>query len=133
MPQTCKSCNVEKPISEFMAGNITSKFCKECKPKKQAERAKNYQREYKGVARKAMLMRKHGITAEIYDQMFAAQGGRCLVCGIKPEKEHLHVDHDHKTGRVRALLCGNCNSAIAFCKDDPQRLRALALYLERSR
>jgi hypothetical protein len=58
----------------------------------------------------------YGITGEEYDALLRAQGGRCFICQRKPDKLRLAVDHDHKTGRVRGLLCANnehgCNRAI---------------------
>lgn len=50
-----------------------------------------------------------GITAEEYDLRLAAQGGGCAICGATPKTRRLHVDHDHKTGAVRGLLCLRCN------------------------
>jgi hypothetical protein len=53
---------------------------------------------------------KYGITLEQYNLMLSDQGGTCAICGVPPgEKRALAVDHCHKTGRVRALLCASCN------------------------
>lgn len=52
----------------------------------------------------------------------------CQICGkINPI---LHLDHDHKSGRIRGVLCHQCNRALGFFKDDPQLLRKAADYLE---
>lgn len=78
-------------------------------------------------------LRKYGITPADYDAMLAAQGGVCAVCRRDDRdrlNRRLHVDHDHATGRVRGLLCARCNNAIGHAGEDPERLRALALYLE---
>jgi hypothetical protein len=65
--------------------------------------------------------------------MLAAQGGVCAVCRkLNPDRlgRRLHVDHCHETGRVRGLLCTLCNNAIGQAGESPERLRALATYLE---
>jgi hypothetical protein len=63
------------------------------------------------------LRRKFGMTAAEYEQMFNAQNGVCAICGEPPRKIRLHVDHDHKTGKVRGLLCFFCNSRLAHIED----------------
>jgi hypothetical protein len=68
--------------------------------------------------------------------MYLRQEGLCLVCrGRYPlhGKDGLAVDHDHTTGVIRGLICPACNGAIGFMRDDPQRLRSAALYLERAK
>lgn len=72
--------------------------------------------------------RNYGLSVEEYERLLREQGGVCAICR-HPEKE-LGVDHVHKTGRVRALLCLNCNLAIGHLYEDPLRARALAAYLE---
>jgi hypothetical protein len=61
--------------------------------------------------------------------MIEAQGGTCATCGAKPE----HVDHDHKTGRVRGVLCFNCNQALGNVRDDVLTLSRLGTYLREHR
>lgn len=62
------------------------------------------------------IERQYGITGEEYDELFRFQGGRCAVCRRRPGKKRLAVDHDHRTGEVRGLLCANnengCNRAV---------------------
>jgi len=66
-----------------------------------------------------------GFGIEQYEAMLVAQLGGCAICGRSPESgKPLHVDHDHKTGRVRALLCYACNMgmiAVDACPDWPAR------------
>jgi hypothetical protein len=64
------------------------------------------------------------------DVMLEAQGGVCAICQAAPAA---HVDHDHETGAVRALLCFNCNGGLGQFKDDPEVLRAAADYVEEHR
>jgi hypothetical protein len=71
------------------------------------------------------LKRQYGITVEQFEQMMEEQGGCCKVCGRPPSeinghrhKKRLHVDHDHKTGQVRGLLCNSCNVAAGCLGDD---------------
>jgi hypothetical protein len=87
-------------------------------------------------SRRSALQIKYGITVEQYDQMLADQRGLCALCE-KPPKEGgtgpagvLHVDHDHATGRVRALLCVDCNSGLGRFFDDPDLMRRAADYVE---
>ena len=47
-----------------------------------------------------------------YDELLAAQGGGCAICGAKPKTRKLDIDHDHKTMRIRGLLCVRCNRAL---------------------
>jgi hypothetical protein len=51
----------------------------------------------------------YGITVAEYEQMLAHQGGVCYLCSNPPKTKRLSVDHDHKTGAVRGLLCYRCN------------------------
>jgi hypothetical protein len=72
-------------------------------------------------------MRRYGITAEDADAMLLAQGGVCAICRAAPAA---HVDHDHATGAVRALLCFNCNGGLGQFRDDPLLLHAAAYYVQ---
>lgn len=83
------------------------------------------------------LKRRFGMTPEEYDVMFQAQGGVCAICG-RPEPHQwrgkprpLSVDHDHKTGVRRGLLCSDCNLMVGKSGDDAARLLAAAGYLTR--
>jgi hypothetical protein len=77
------------------------------------------------------LQRNYGLTEEDYALMLAGQGGGCSICGVPPNGKHLVVDHDHITGKVRALLCAPCNATLGNMKDSPSLLRAAADYIER--
>ena len=66
--------------------------------------------------RKDHLSRKYGIAIDDWNRMFIAQGGRCLICGRHQDElsGRLAVDHNHRTGQNRGLLCSTCNSILGF-------------------
>lgn len=78
-------------------------------------------------------LRPHGLKLADYERMLAAQGGGCACCGAKVNKSgrRLGVDHDHRTGKVRGILCHHCNAGIGHFGDDPERLRLAIAYLEK--
>jgi hypothetical protein len=81
-------------------------------------------------------LRRYGLTVEQWQAMVDAQGNLCAICnspptpGTGPATQRLHVDHDHRTGQNRALLCNNCNRGLGYLGDSPERLRAAADYIE---
>jgi hypothetical protein len=103
-------------------------------------RAADYQRKWRAenlVRSKGYNLKRHfGLTLQEYEEMERAQGGACAVCG-KPEHvvdkagrlRNLAVDHCHKTGKIRGLLCTNCNKALGHFKDDPVLLQRAIEYL----
>lgn len=76
-------------------------------------------------------LEKYGLTPEAYIEMLNEQEGKCCICENDTE-EILQVEHDHKTGIVRGLVCGNCNKMLGQAKDNPKVLRAGADYLEKN-
>jgi Pyruvate/2-oxoacid:ferredoxin oxidoreductase delta subunit len=80
-----------------------------------------------------MLAARYGLTSAQWDALYAEQGGRCAACGQHcPSRGRyaLHTDHDHNTGKVRALLCQGCNVAEGCLEGDPQRAIQLAAYMQ---
>lgn len=74
----------------------------------------------------------YGVTAEDYAAMNEAQGFVCKICK-QPEtyqgRENLSVDHDHKTGDIRGLLCARCNLVLGKVQDDAELLYRMVDYL----
>lgn len=81
------------------------------------------------------LQRQYGISIAEFDSMFAAQGGRCAICGTDDPggRGCFHVDHCHDSGFVRALLCSRCNMMIGLAKDSREVLLSAATYIETHR
>ena len=82
------------------------------------------------------MVREHGLASGEYETQYAAQGGVCAICG-NPEANiirgglcRLAVDHHHKTGKRRGLLCVRCNTAIGLLNEDPDILMKAVVYLQ---
>lgn len=139
----CSSCNTNKPSSQFHkqksgTGGLQNR-CKKCQreandtwrqknPEQWKTTAKAWEEANKDRRRKQHLKRQYGVTLETYEDLLDQQEGLCAICGHESAK--LDLDHDHKTGIIRGLLCNPCNQGLGHFKDDPQRLRAAAKYLE---
>jgi hypothetical protein len=82
----------------------------------------------KKAGRRAYLKSKYGITPTEYDAMHLSQRGKCACCGTSKVTA---LDHDHQTGKVRELLCNNCNCMLGFAKEDVNRLQAGIRYLQK--
>lgn len=95
----CTGCNQEKDLIDFFRKNDTKDGrqhrCKQC---------------VYPILRKSKLKIAYGITPEEYEEMSST----CEICGRSKKKRSLHVDHDHKTGAVRGILCAECNRNIEW-------------------
>lgn len=80
-------------------------------------------------------LKRRGMDRSEWNRLLQEQQDGCALCGLKEAGWNfgvgLVIDHCHKTGAVRGLLCGDCNTALGRFGDDPERLRAAAAYLER--
>ena len=83
------------------------------------------------TARKRIwTMKKTGMTREEAVDYLSKTDGTCAICGHKQQSRCLAVDHDHRTGDFRGLLCTNCNHGLGNFFDDPELLREAAKYIE---
>jgi hypothetical protein len=81
--------------------------------------------------RKNQLKWKYGLTLDQYDELFTQQGDKCVICGgVNKNGKRLFVDHDHKTGKIRGLLCSQCNTMFGMAGDNPQILANAIEYLK---
>src|SRR3990167_482636 len=84
-------------------------------------------------SRNAYLKRTYGISQKIYKAMFKDQAGVCFICHVPTKSGRvLHVDHDHKTGRVRGLLCWKCNYRVISRSSNHEIHARAATYLRRT-
>lgn len=145
----CPRCGETLPLTAFARDrgrrDGASMYCKPCSAirakefraanpdKMQASKRKSYAKQYRTTGRAALLRNRFGLTIAQYDALLEAQGGVCGICGRKPaaheRKQDLCVDHDHGTGQIRGLLCGECNSALGLFRDSPALLRQAIAYL----
>lgn len=127
----CNRCTEVKPWAEFPTregSTDPTAVCKECS--RARGRAYHTQDEVKRQRRARKFRERYGITVAEYEAMHDAQGGVCAICQ-EPSDKPLHVDHNHATGAVRALLCFYCNSVLGLCHEDVARLRSAIQYIER--
>lgn len=88
-------------------------------------------RKRKARAYAQAIEKRYGITIEQYDALYIAQGGVCYICRRATGKtRRLAVDHNHKTGKVRGLLCKLCNRfIIGYARDNAEMLKRAIEYL----
>lgn len=110
--KVCSTCRNPLPIGHFNKNRKQSdglqNNCRSCQADK--NRLWNYD-----------------IPSEEYSQMVVEQDGKCAIC---EEKHPLLVDHDHRTGKLRRLLCRKCNSLLGMCDDSVNRLQKAIAYLK---
>ena len=101
------------------------------KEKSKLRRMANPKREYEYVRK--VYLKKFGLTEEIFGQMVINQGGKCAFCKGIPNKR-LSIDHCHKTGKVRGLLCNRCNMVLGqlekMAEGNGNLLEDIAKYLK---
>jgi hypothetical protein len=123
----CADCREWKPLEEFPSNrNYKDGRHPYCKPCHNARSKESTQRLY-GGSRHYHLKRRYGIGAAEVDELIRLQAGVCPICAREnPE----HVDHDHKSGKVRGILCFNCNGGLGQFSDNTERLVNAIDYVE---
>ena len=139
----CGKCKIIKEITEFPKLSKNSKsykqfkngikpWCKQC--------YKEYSTKYMRKVRKTSgsrydhYQRKYGISYDQVKVMLEERNYKCDICNQESDHRYdkLCVDHNHKTGKVRGMLCFSCNTLIGNGKDDPSILDNAAKYLRRT-
>jgi hypothetical protein len=93
---------------------------------------KNYRINHKDYYRNWQFVNKYGITISQRNKMEEIQNGLCAICDNPPSNRGLVIDHNRITGKVRGLLCYNCNKALGLFKENAKALKKAAEYLTRT-
>lgn len=125
----------------FDRGKGWQSHCMDCKREiKRARRRKLVVRSReKEQNRLSVLKAVYGLSAHRWAKLMRAQKGRCAICGkketsvVKGGLASLSVDHNHRTGRIRGLLCRKCNTGLGMFKDSVKTMKAAITYLRRNR
>jgi len=129
----CSKCKDIKHIDEFY-NSKNGKFGKHhyCKICLSNNKKKNYDYD---KAKRRLLKTKYNITCEQLNEIYIAQEKKCKICkkqfDILSKHHGLYIDHCHTTGKVRGLLCRNCNALLGNCKDDINILLSSISYLKK--
>lgn len=150
--QACASCLTTDESKFYLpkAGK-RSRYCKECNREqcrkwyaqnKERVRQRTNTPEHREKSRTTYyhlgnhwekhIRRAFGWTAADYDSALSKQGGVCGICKGPPDKVHFCIDHCHKTGVIRGLLCSRCNRSMGAFSDSPEMIQTVKEYLERS-
>ena len=135
--QLCRVCGCElTPANRVRAEGY------ECKDCRKIRLAKNHQAN-PGIRKRIYqkhCLKKYGLTPESYDKLFEIQGGVCAICGEAETLsqsykgnpyglKRLAVDHNHRNGKVRGLLCSRCNLVLGRVEENPDVLRKMISYI----
>lgn len=136
--KVCSKCNEVKALIEYPLRNDTGRHRNECKECRNAYNLKLYhtndkQKEnHRKASWKHQIKKNYGLTPDAYYEMLESQEGCCKICNTHIDSINTHVlyiDHCHITGKVRGLLCQQCNSGLGMFKDDPALLEKAKEYL----
>jgi hypothetical protein len=127
----CKSCRAAyRKTHELKYSELTEEQKKKRRAATESWRLRNPEIAFER-ARNKEYRKKYGITLEDYNTMLAKQNNVCAICQQScATGMNLAVDHDHTTGKVRALLCKNCNTAIGLLGEDTDRMAKAIEYIQ---
>lgn len=141
MTKVCTKCLVEQPLENFSSRGGKQKHllksrCKNCHYKQHKEWVEDNEDKVRVYRAKDpwtldKRCRRHGITSEEFWVMYEEQDGTCPVCDKGIEAEDSAIDHNHKTGEVRGILCKSCNRALGLLGDNPNTLIRGSKYLQK--
>ena len=128
-PPLCPGCGEIEPTKFYVhkkTGNRSNAYCSECHKENCKKRYHSKTMKQKR-AEKAIM---YGLSVQQYLEMYDKQEGKCAICNRKPHtKRGLHIDHCHKTGEVRGLLCHGCNIGIGNFKHSTDLIKNAIEYL----
>ena len=130
----CKDCGCQITRNNMVYNNFSiAGLCHDCWNKFKHRNDRKYLKKKtmnRLHVRNSKLLKWYGITLEEYNEMLIKQGGVCAICnGVNKDGRDLHVDHNHLTGKIRGLLCIDCNFLVHRAKDDRKILERAQEYL----
>lgn len=153
----CLWCKKEIPSTEIIRSEVLSKskfferfigVCRKCRDeyltraadreceirRKEQERKNAIVKKYssKNRSKESFLRNKWKLTIDDFESMMNKQDRKCAICGKREDemKRGFHIDHNHATGKIRGLLCLNCNTGLGMFKDNPKLISKAKEYLE---
>jgi hypothetical protein len=133
MEKNCTRCRKTKELDQFPLDKrygTPRSWCKACCLKNLQHYTARVGRIGAKKFHRNATLRKYGLSQSQYDQMLKSQRGRCGICTKKFEGR-ICIDHSHDTGKVRGLLCVNCNAGIGQFKENPVLIRAAIAFLRK--
>lgn len=137
--KVCLKCNLDKDISEYYFSynkkfdkNYIRRECKKCENLRSREYHNKNKEKRKAQHKEWRNKTKYGLASGEYELILKSQNGVCAICKNKSERKNLAVDHSHKTGNVRGLLCNNCNNGLGRFMDNKSFLMAAIEYLNKN-
>ena len=129
----CSKCDNNKNFTDFTKSKSTSSgynyVCKDCVKLLYTSKFVYCPK----IGKNSRLKKAYGITLHDYNYMLYKQNNSCAICGLQNKERYgLHVDHCHHTGKIRGLLCSNCNSGIGNLRDNITLLYKAIEYLEKA-
>lgn len=134
--RTCKECKRTLDDEQFGKNRFMCdgrlNTCKRCVSGYMREYRKEHKDEIAARKRECAIRNTYGLSIEDVGRIFENQGSSCAICGRDvPTGRGWQIDHDHKTGRVRGILCHRCNTALGMAKDNPDLLQQAMDYLRK--
>lgn len=128
----CSRCELFLPHNDYNKNrNKLRPECRDCRNRDEKPYRIAHKEQIALAMRKTKLKWKFGMTLEAYEKRYKEQSDCCLLCNRNRSefKIALSVDHDHKTGKVRGLLCHDCNTGLGKFRDSAELLNKAAQYL----
>ena len=128
----CKKCSNNLPLDNYYDNKLgkykKQNVCKKCVNIYDYKADKNRK-----------LKKTYGISLDEYNELLSKQDGKCAICGVdnngkyRNKSRALAVDHCHTTGKIRGLLCSDCNTGIGLLKDNVNFLQFAIKYLNKTK
>lgn len=140
--KVCGACKERNPFTDYYNSKTSvdgfTPRCKRCDTEARKKWQANNREKSQLSQRKRNIKHKYGLDYDSYLQLLGSQNHKCAICEAeentsaygKHNSPHFSVDHNHDTGKVRGLLCNQCNRALGMFKDSPEILEKALKYLQ---